>query len=171
MSSLELVTISQNNQAFVTSDVIADKMGVQHASIIKLIRKYRDDFEDDNLVGFEIQARTVGQHGGGESEIAVLDEFQATLLLTYMRNTPKVRDFKKSLVKAFLDARNLMLTSQMGLMQKHAILTLALKDERQVASGCGKGLSDWKKKRDNLQSSLDDVERLMQPMLTNLQLH
>lgn len=164
----ELVVI-ENNQTFTTSLAISEGLSVQHASILKLIRKYKDDFEDENLVRFEIHARPKGQWGGGTSEVAVLDEYQATLLLTYMRNTKKVRCFKQSLVKAFFKARDLLMTGQMGLLQKHAILTLALEDEKAVASECGRGLSDWKRKRDGLQQAIENVERQLQPQLTGFE--
>jgi phage antirepressor YoqD-like protein len=60
------------------------------------------------LVGFQIQPRLSGQHGGGDAEYACLNEQQATLLLTYMRNNEIVRNFKKALVKAFYEMRQQM---------------------------------------------------------------
>ena len=169
MFNSELVTIN-NGKAVTNSLSIAEHTNNSHQAILKLINKYKTRFERKSGVGFEIQPfQTAG--GLQHRDVALLDERQATLLMTMLRNSDTVLDFKERLVDAFLDARNLMLTSQMGLMQKHAILTLAMKDEKQIASGCGKGLSDWKKKRDDLQESIDEVEGLMQPMLTNLQLH
>ncbi|KOR31050.1 hypothetical protein TI05_13110, partial [Achromatium sp. WMS3] len=44
--------------------------------------------------------RSPGQRGS-DTEYAELNEQQSTLILTYMRNTLIVRDFKKKLVKAF----------------------------------------------------------------------
>ncbi len=164
----DLVVIEQN-EAFTNSLAIAEGLAVQHASVLKMIKKYQSDFEEENLVRFEIRARPTGQHGGGVSEVAVLDEYQATLLLTYMRNTAKVRLFKQALVKAFFKARDLLMTGQMGLLQKHAILVLALGDEKEVASSCGKGLSDWKRKRDGLQAAIQSIERQIQPQLTNFE--
>ncbi len=164
----DLVVIEQN-EAFTNSLAIAEGLAVQHASVLKMIKKYQSDFEEENLVRFEIRARPTGQHGGGVSEVAVLDEYQATLLLTYMRNTAKVRLFKQALVKAFFKARDLLMTGQMGLLQKHAILVLALGDEKEVASSCGKGLSDWKRKRDSLQAAIQSIERQIQPQLTNFE--
>ncbi len=39
--------------------------------------------------------------GTQKREVAVLNEHQATLILTYMRNRKSIREFKKKLVKAF----------------------------------------------------------------------
>ena len=163
------LVIIEENKACTTSLAMANGLDVQHASVLKLIKRYKSDFECTNLVRFEIQARPEGQHGGGVSEIAILDEYQATLLLTYMRNTVKVRLFKQQLVQAFFKARDLLMTGQMGLLQKHAILILALGDEKEVASSCGKGLSDWKRKRDSLQAAIQSIERQIQPQLTNFE--
>ena len=107
--------------------------------------------------------------GGRPVRAAVLNEAQATLVMTMMRNTPRVLDFKVALVEAFFKARDLLMTGQMGLLQKHAILVLALGDEKEVASGCGKGLSDWKRKRDGLQAAIQSIERQIQPQLTNFE--
>lgn len=76
-----------------------------HASVIKLVRTYQEDLEDFGRVGFEIQSFPTA--GGMQSrEVASLNEQQATLLLTYMRNSEIVRRFKKTLVKAFYEARS-----------------------------------------------------------------
>lgn len=85
-----------------TTPAVADGTGVDHASVIKLVRTYRADLEEFGGVGFEIQPfNTAG--GTQQREIACLNEQQATLLMTYMRNSDVVREFKKRLVKAFWD--------------------------------------------------------------------
>lgn len=167
MKTMNDLVIIEENTACTNSLAIADGLGVQHASVMKMIKKYQADFEEENLVRFEIRARPSGQHGGGVSEVAVLDEYQATLLLTYMRNTAKVRLFKQALVKAFFKARDLLMTGQMGLLQVQAALYAERNSEKQAASACGKGLSDWKRKRDALDDAIFKVERQIQPQLTN----
>lgn len=87
---------------FVTSLTIADGTHNQHASIIRLIRDNRPDLEEFGRVGFENQPfETAG--GTQRREIAQLNEQQATLLMTYLRNNEQVRSFKKALVKAFYE--------------------------------------------------------------------
>jgi phage regulator Rha-like protein len=82
------------------TDAVATATGNDHASVIKLVRNYQSDFEEFGRVRFEIQPfATAG--GQQEREVAFLNEQQATLLLTYMRNNEVVRKFKKRLVKAF----------------------------------------------------------------------
>jgi len=97
-----LVTLS-GDTAVTSTLVIAANTDNDHSSVIKLVRTYFSDLEEFGLVRFEIRPRSQGQHGGGDTEYAELNEQQATLLLTFMRNSPIVRSFKKSLVRAFFD--------------------------------------------------------------------
>lgn len=65
-----------------------------------LVRKYLADLQDFGQVDLK---STRPERGGHPIEYAELNEQQATLLLTYMRNSPIVRSFKKSLVRAFFE--------------------------------------------------------------------
>ena len=100
VSRTEIVSLIEG-QAFTTTMAIASGCKVDHASVIKLVRTYQADLEEFGLVGFEIQPRPLGQHGGSDTEYALLNEQQSTLIMTYMRNSPVVRQFKKTLVKEF----------------------------------------------------------------------
>ncbi|MCT7364024.1 Rha family transcriptional regulator [Mycolicibacterium llatzerense] len=91
--------------ATTTSMRIANGTSNEHASVLLLIRKNLDDFNEFGLVRFEIAPRPAGQHGGGDVTVAILNEEHATLLLTYMRNSDIVRDFKKRLVREFWELR------------------------------------------------------------------
>ncbi|WP_375647714.1 Rha family transcriptional regulator [Bartonella sp. CR84HXZ] len=99
-----LVTINNDGIAVTTSLKIADGVGNSHATVIKLVRQNIEDFEEFGRVGFEISP--FGTKGGRQKRvIAILNEPQATLLMTYMRNNDTVRAFKKALVKAFYDLK------------------------------------------------------------------
>ncbi|QVW25339.1 phage antirepressor KilAC domain-containing protein [Pseudomonas hormoni] len=100
VSRTEIVSLI-DGEAVTTTLAIAAGCSVDHASVIKLVRAYQADLEEFGLLGFEIQPRPAGQHGGADTEFAVLNEQQSTLILTYMRNSSIVREFKKRLVKDF----------------------------------------------------------------------
>lgn len=88
--------------AFVTSLTIAEQTGNQHASVMRMIRDNNNDLSEFGRVGFENRPfETAG--GTQRREIAQLNEQQATLLMTYLRNNEQVRNFKKNLVKAFYE--------------------------------------------------------------------
>lgn len=97
-----LVTLIDGT-AVTTSLLIAEGTNNEHASVIKLVRTYQREIEEFGLVRFEIRPRPEGQHGGGDVEIAILNEQQSTLLLAMMRNSEIVVRFKVSLVKAFFE--------------------------------------------------------------------
>lgn len=78
---------------------------MEHHSITRIIRKHEADFKkfgdiftSDIINGFKIHKLT---SVGRPIKHYILNEEQATLLVTYLRNTPKVREFKKMLVKEF----------------------------------------------------------------------
>lgn len=143
---------------------IAIGLGIQHASVIKLVRTYLPDFQEFGRVRFEIQPFITN---GGEQfrKYAVINEQQAYFLMTLMRNSPRVIEFKKSLVKAFFEARTLIQTDYFALIQQREALNAKLECEKQIASSCGKGLAIWKKQRDCLTTAIANVDRQIQPCL------
>ena len=93
-------------QVFTTSLIIAEGCdNKSHESTIKLIRRHQSMFEQLGRVRFEIQP--FATPGGVQNrEIAILNEDQATFLVTLFRNTPTVVAFKVKLVKEFRNALN-----------------------------------------------------------------
>lgn len=164
LKTVELVDV-ENGEPMTTTLQIALGLGIMHASVIKLVRTYMPDFQEFGLVRFKIQPRLDGQHGGGDVKYVPLNEQQATFLMTLMRNSPRVIEFKKTLVKAFFHARALLQTDYFALIQQHSSLTAVMDLEKDFASHCGKGLSVWKQKRDCLQVAIANIERQLQPCL------
>ena len=99
----QIVVVDNDNTPTTNTLIIAEGTGIQHASVIKLVRQNVSALEEFGLVRFEIRPRSAGQHGGGDTEYAVLNEQQATLLFTFMKNTKIVKEFKIALVKAFYE--------------------------------------------------------------------
>ncbi|MGF0071883.1 Rha family transcriptional regulator [Streptococcus orisratti] len=98
---MNIVYMDGKKEPYTTSEIIAECAEVQHHTITRLIREHKVDFEALGKVGFQIQAMDSGQH----SKNYILNEQQATLLITYLKNTEPVREFKKNLVKAFFELR------------------------------------------------------------------
>jgi len=96
---------------FTTSELIAEYSGNSRHAVQVLIDKYKVDFEEFGRVSFEMRPLLTK---GGVQEVKVyhLNEEQATLLLTYLKNTPKVRAFKKELVRQFYAMRDELLRRQ-----------------------------------------------------------
>ncbi|MEK5765174.1 hypothetical protein VXE39_20790, partial [Acinetobacter junii] len=80
------------------------------------------------------QPRLEGQHGGGDVKFVPLNEQQATFLMTLMRNSPRVIEFKKALVKAFFETREFIRSQDQSYNNIHNKLTLQLDLEKADAS-------------------------------------
>ena len=89
--------------------IVADRTGNQHKNVLELIRRNLGDFEKFGRVAFETAPfQTAG--GLQSREIAILNEQQATLLITYLRNTAPVRELKVRLVRDFYAMRQMVVS-------------------------------------------------------------
>ena len=100
-----LVYLTPNTEEpFTTSEVIAECAGVKRDTVQKLIQRHEKDLREFGKVGFEIRPLS-GSKTGQTVKSYHLNEQQATLLLTFLRNTPVVIEFKKELVRQFFAMR------------------------------------------------------------------
>ena len=86
-STLAATTFTSGSEVLTSSLIIANEPDNSHEAVIKLVRKYHDDFQEFGEVRFQIELNKQGS----ATEYAWLNEDQATLLLTYMRNSDVVR--------------------------------------------------------------------------------
>lgn len=91
-----------DGEPYTTSALIAEGAGVQRRTIDRLLLTRKADFEEFGILRFEI-AKLDGR--GRPETIYHLNEQQATLLMTYLKNTKIVRAFKKELVRQFYAMR------------------------------------------------------------------
>ncbi len=113
MTSQPLLQIQIKSEPRIDSRLIADSLGVKHQNTFELIKGYKTDFEELGLLRFQTGAvSSVGGRGIKHLKYAMLNEDQAYLLLTYSRNTAKVRALKVKLVQAFRDARKALESHQ-----------------------------------------------------------
>lgn len=100
-----LVYLTPNTEEpFTTSEVIAECAGVKRDTVQKLIQRHEKDLREFGKVGFQIRPLS-GSKTGQTVKAYHLNEQQATLLLTFLRNTPVVIEFKKELVRQFFAMR------------------------------------------------------------------
>jgi len=100
-----LVFLAPNTEEpFTTSEVISECAGVQHHTVTRLIQQHESDFKEFGSLRFEIEVRK-REVGATTAKKYKLNEQQATLLLTFLRNTPTVIAFKKELVRQFYAMR------------------------------------------------------------------
>ena len=94
------------NILVVSSIDIAAGMGVEHHAVLQLVKKYEDHFQDIRSFAFEMR---MGKHGGVPISFCYLDEEQASFLITLMKNSPVVVEFKRKLTKEFFKMRKLLI--------------------------------------------------------------
>lgn len=158
------IVIVEGDKALTTSLHIADGAQANHKAVMQLIKTHIHHFNKFGRVAFEM--RPFETAGGAQlRRIALLNEQQATFLMTLMRNTERVVEFKCALVKAFFDTREYLDSQQQTYTKIHSKLSPQLDLEKNDASFAGHILGSYRKKRDLLALSIKEVEQLMQPCL------
>lgn len=100
---MELVYIDGVKEPYTLSSIIADCAGISHHAIQEHIRKHKARLERFGIIAFEM--RKLDGRGRPE-KLYHLNEQQATLLITFLKNTDQVATFKENLVKAFFEMRD-----------------------------------------------------------------
>ena len=98
---MELVYMDGKKEPYTTSEIIAECAGVKHHAIQEHIRKQIGRLEQFGKVSFKMRPLQSGQ----QAKDYILNEQQATLLITFLKNTEQVANFKTNLVKAFFEMR------------------------------------------------------------------
>lgn len=126
------IAFLQNGLPVTTSVIISHGIQLSHEPVIKLIRKYLDDLKTFGNVLFETESfKTAG--GTQKREIAILNEPQTTLLLTFFKNTEIVRKFKVALVQKFYELRNQLQAKYCPALNQLETLTPAQQHQIQTA--------------------------------------
>jgi len=95
------LVILEGNKIYTTSLIMSNNLNIKHKNIMELLKDY-SNIED--LQRFETaELRTKGR----PLTIALLTETQALILVSLMKNSQEVIDFKVKLVKAFIKYRSI----------------------------------------------------------------
>ena len=91
----------------ISSLLLAENTGNEHKAIMQLIKKYSDRLEKKSCLTFEMEGKDLVLEKQKENsyyrakKICYLDERQSTLLITFLKNTDEVVEFKDKIVEAF----------------------------------------------------------------------
>lgn len=120
----ELVFLEPNDLSeipFTTSKIVAEYAEVKHHTVTRLIQQHEDSLIMFGKVRFKNEALPSGQ----SEKVYGLNEQQSTLLITFMKNTPKVVIFKRNLVYQFFVMQKELIsrkvTRQIGKQAREAL--------------------------------------------------
>ncbi|MFA7084680.1 MAG: Rha family transcriptional regulator [Arcobacteraceae bacterium] len=122
----------KNGELLVSSLVIAENVGYEHNSVIRLIRDNIQDFNEFGAVGFENEAFKDSLNRTQSREVALLNENHSTLLITYMRNNELTKRFKINLVKAFSIMKNKLFQKQLPTPLETARMLVQVLEEKEA---------------------------------------
>ena len=107
MSNLSVM--ERDSVLVVDSRLIAQDLGIAHKNLLETLDNYLSRIEGAfGVVRFETEKPLKGSRGGRPERVAYLTEEQATLLMTFSRNTSRVVDCKVALVQAFSQAKQVL---------------------------------------------------------------
>lgn len=160
---IQLTTINRESRASTVQ--IAEQLGIAHKAAIQLVRQYRADFLELGSLPFEMAVGRADGRGGQAREIAMLNEDQCYLLLSYSRNTARVRGLKVRLVQAFGEARRAGAAQELTIWQELQALQLEDASSFAKASFGSHLMLDRKRELPRLRQRQLQLERQFAPQL------
>ena len=173
-NNVDLTTIDNGDgQLWVTSKQLAEALNYKTAdSITRIYNRYSDEFTDSmsqTLTVTEAVNSATNENKGSLSVTTRIFSLRGCHLLAMFARTKVAKDFRVWVLN-ILDAHvanDLNKGYQLGSLQ-------SMRDENRaryavgftVASGGGKTLSNWKHEKHALDSELQVIDNLMQPLLT-----
>jgi len=159
----EALVVVVGGEPLASTEVIAKGMRQNHASTIKLMRKHIDRLIKFGEIRFQIRLNKQGR----PTEFALLNERQAALLISFMRNSESVADFKVALIDEFYRMRDALNQQTHNLWQQLQSL-IAKETESKVKASFGSHLMLARKKEIPLfEDEFERLESEIQPKLLN----
>lgn len=103
-----LVTI-QDDDVYTNTLIMSKGFGIEHRSILKMIKRYKSEFEQAGVLRPSGTKRITTKKGGRPTEEVNLNEIQALYLGTLLANTEKSRKFKYQLASEFVRQRKVLM--------------------------------------------------------------
>ena len=118
-----------------STEVIAIGVEQGHRGVMQLLRKHQASFEAFGKVQFQTRLN----RRGSPTEFAMLNEHQSGLLIAFMRNSPRVIEFKVNLIREFFRMREALSQREQSLWQQMQAL-IAREVESKVRASFGSHL-------------------------------
>jgi phage regulator Rha-like protein len=166
MTQFEPLVSVVSGEPLASSLVIARGMQARHKNMLELIRKHAASLEQFGPLAFETRVAKRPQGGGSPTEYAMLNEQQAALLISLMRNSDEVVAFKVRLIREFYRMRDALNQRTQNLYQQLQAL-VAEEVSTQVRASFGSRLMlERKRAIPELRKRRERLEYEIQPSLT-----
>lgn len=164
MNRFEPLVSVVGGEPLASSLVIARGMKARHKSVIQLIRQHAGVLQEFGPLAFEMRVVKRPQGGGAPTEYAMLNEQQAALLISLMRNSEEVVAFKVHLIREFYRMRDALSQRTQNLYQQLQAL-VAEEVETQVKASFGsrlmlerkRAIPEFRKRRERLEAEIQPV--------------
>lgn len=164
MNRFEPLVSVVGGEPLASSLVIARGMKARHKSVIQLIRQHAGVLQEFGPLAFEMRVVKRPQGGGAPTEYAMLNEQQAALLISLMRNSEEVVAFKVRLIREFYRMRDALSQRTQNLYQQLQAL-VAEEVETQVRASFGsrlmlerkRAIPEFRKRRERLEAEIQPV--------------
>ena len=144
-----------NKEPRVSHRIIAENTDNKQGNINQMISKNILDFQEFGEVEvIESKVQTAG--GIQKQKTFWLNEAQATLLMTYLRNSEIVKRFKKSLVKEFFEMRDIL--QNPNIYQLSGKVGGLTKSNNQLRQEVDKWKKKSKRRFENLEDDVHDLK-------------
>jgi len=124
---IDLVIINSKKEAVTSHIIIAEGMGVTQHAALELIKRYKKELQEFGKVSFQMRPLESGQ----KQKQFMLNQHQATLLITLMRNNPETVAFKVKLVKQFVKMES-WIKDRYQASVEYKVMSAILNDSRQL---------------------------------------
>ena len=150
-----------NGEPLASTEVIARGFNVPHRNVIGLVRAHSGTLAEFGVIATQLRFNPRGK----PTEFALLNERQATLVMTMLRNTPQVLQFKVALVREFYRMRDALNQRDQNLWQQMQAL-IAREVESKVRASFGSHLMlERKREIPYFTTERERLEAELQPSL------
>ncbi len=121
----------KDGELLVSSLVVAENVSYEHRTVLQLIRQNTEDLEEFGRVTFEM--RPFETSGGTQKrEVALLNENQSMLIITYLRNNDITKRFKINLIKAFAFMKSKLMEKNLPTPLETAKMLVQVLEEKEA---------------------------------------
>lgn len=150
----------KDHKTITTSETVAKVFGKQHKHVMRDIREILETADDEFSRSNFGLAEYIDKQGKKRAMFEITKDGFMLLVMGY--KTKKAMAIKISYIKAFNYMAEQMSQSGLTLLEQYYQAIGEHKAEKQFASLCGKGLSQWKDKKPVLEATLRIMENKIQ---------